>query len=191
MTKEFDLLVYIGRFQPLHNSHVKTIETALEMSEKVLVAVGSVNQPRSLRNPWTWEERATMIFRVFVDEYPNVLLYPVHDILEDNESWARQIKQEVFLQGDKKVGLIGHHKDDSTFYLDLFPEWGQVEMENIDGLNATDIRGEYFGLSKIGKEISSILHPEVYNYLMEFEKTKEFEKLWEEIYNDKPNSKYG
>jgi len=192
MTKKFDLLVYIGRFQPPHKAHVQTIERALELSEKVVVVLGSDNQPRSLKNPWLWYERAKML-KLAMSSPDSIHISHIPDTPSNNQTWANDTRHAVSIHHNQRsnVGIIGHKKDESSFYLDLFPEWELVEMPNIDGLNASDIREEYFGLSKTGKEISSILHPEVYNYLMKFRDTKEFEKLWEEIYNDKPNSKYG
>jgi bifunctional NMN adenylyltransferase/nudix hydrolase len=39
------------------------------------------------------------------------------------------------------VGLIGHSKDSTSYYLNIFPRWkNHVEVPNIDGINATDIR---------------------------------------------------
>jgi bifunctional NMN adenylyltransferase/nudix hydrolase len=37
MEKEFDLLVFIGRFQPFHVEHKRIIDTALQKSRYVLV----------------------------------------------------------------------------------------------------------------------------------------------------------
>ena len=55
--KKYDYLVFIGRFQPFHNGHKRVIDHALELSKKVIVLVGSVDQPRCTRNPFTFQER--------------------------------------------------------------------------------------------------------------------------------------
>ena len=47
-------------------------------------------------------------------------------------------------KGAYTIGLIGHEKDDSSYYLNLFPMWDRVEIENTSGINATDIRKEFF-----------------------------------------------
>jgi bifunctional NMN adenylyltransferase/nudix hydrolase len=45
-----------------------------------------------------------------------------------------------------RVGLIGHEKDGSSYYLKIFKPlgWGNVSVNNVDGVNATDIRNMLF-----------------------------------------------
>ena len=57
----FDYLVFIGRFQPLHRGHLSILSRALEESHNVIVLIGSANQPRNVRNPWTAAERTVML----------------------------------------------------------------------------------------------------------------------------------
>ena len=40
MSKEFELAVVIGRFQPLHSGHQALIQEALESAPRVLVVLG-------------------------------------------------------------------------------------------------------------------------------------------------------
>ena len=54
MTKTYDAIVFIGRFQPLHNAHVEIIRKASELADKVIVVVGSANQPRTFKNPFSY-----------------------------------------------------------------------------------------------------------------------------------------
>lgn len=61
MTKQETLGVYIGRFSPFHNGHAEVIRQALEKFDRVLILVGSVNKPRTVKDPWTFDERAFMI----------------------------------------------------------------------------------------------------------------------------------
>ena len=51
MSYKYDLAVFIGRFQPFHNGHMKVVETALQQSAQVLILTGSSYQPRTPRNP--------------------------------------------------------------------------------------------------------------------------------------------
>ena len=59
--KKYNLAVYIGRFQPYHNGHVKVIEDGLKIADRVLVLVGSSNSPRTEKNPFTFEERKEIL----------------------------------------------------------------------------------------------------------------------------------
>ncbi len=65
MNKEFDLLIFIGRFQPFHNEHKRIIDIALQKSKNVLVLIGSAGKARTVRNPFTFEERRDMIHDTF------------------------------------------------------------------------------------------------------------------------------
>ena len=57
----YKYLVFIGRFQPFHMGHKAVVDEALKRAENVIMLIGSANMPRSLRNPFTVEERAQMI----------------------------------------------------------------------------------------------------------------------------------
>ena len=56
-----DYLIYIGRFQPLHQGHLRTIGQALELAAKLIIIVGSARQSRSYENPWSFAEREQLI----------------------------------------------------------------------------------------------------------------------------------
>ena len=64
----YDYLAFIGRFQPFHLGHRHVIQTALGKARHVIVLVGSPNVARSVKNPFTYEERADMIRTVFPEE---------------------------------------------------------------------------------------------------------------------------
>ena len=72
LDKKFDLLVFIGRFQPFHNGHNKVIEQALRDAKHVLVLIGSANIPRNIRNPFTFQERKETV-ELRVDRFAPVL----------------------------------------------------------------------------------------------------------------------
>ena len=164
MTKKFDTLVFIGRMQPFHNGHKAVIDKALETAHEVVVVLGSCFQPRSTKNPFTFEERKAMIDAVYGDQFnytgsqgriktPRVKVVPMMDYPYDDNAWVSAVQNVVngaitssgWADYPKKVGLIGHAKDSSSYYLKIFPQWrNHVEVENIDDINATDIRNALF-----------------------------------------------
>jgi bifunctional NMN adenylyltransferase/nudix hydrolase len=154
MSKSFDFLVFIGRFQPFHQGHLSVVQQGLRQAERVIVLIGSSHRPRNIRDPWTYEERAEMV-RAAVDETDTdrVITAPLMDVIYNDEIWVRNVQATV--QGlvtahhaarhrEPTIGLIGHSKDHSSFYLKLFPRWGSVEAESVEGLNATQIREALF-----------------------------------------------
>jgi bifunctional NMN adenylyltransferase/nudix hydrolase len=156
-----DALVFIGRFQPFHNGHKAVIEAALEQAKEVVVVVGSSFAARNLRNPFTFEERKAMIEACFTEpkyfnyygaqgrvKLPRVRVVPVSDFPYDDNKWVNAIQKIVdeTIPDAKDVGLIGHSKDSTSYYLNIFPRWkNHVEVEDVSGINATDIRNSIFG----------------------------------------------
>lgn len=119
---------------------------------------------RTLKNVFTADERETMIRAAFMPEQQSQLHFAgLIDIFNDVK-WTAMVKhavqnivgQDIFQQGSfqqamplefsqppVKIGLIGHFKDQSSYYLSLFPEWPLVELDNYFQLSATPIRQQY------------------------------------------------
>jgi bifunctional NMN adenylyltransferase/nudix hydrolase len=141
-----DALVFIGRFSPFHNGHKAVIEAALEQAKEVVVVVGSSFAARNIRNPFTFEERKAMIKAVFPSDQVKVV--PVSDYPYDDNKWVNAVQKVVVetIPHAKDVGLIGHSKDGTSYYLNIFPRWkNHVEVPNINGISATDIRKALLG----------------------------------------------
>lgn len=156
----YDALVFIGRFQPFHNGHKAVIDAALKQAKEVVVVVGSSFSARNIRNPFTFQERKAMIEACYLGEFnysgaqgsiktPRVKVVPVSDYPYDDNKWIAAIQNVVhgaisWSADPVKIGLIGHSKDSTSYYLNIFPTWGNVEVANVDGINATDIRKVFF-----------------------------------------------
>ena len=60
-------VVVLGRFQPLHKGHANMIiaaeswRSSNSKDQPLIIAIGSSNQPQSIRNPWTYQERILML----------------------------------------------------------------------------------------------------------------------------------
>ncbi|WKD50190.1 bifunctional nicotinamide-nucleotide adenylyltransferase/Nudix hydroxylase [Microbulbifer spongiae] len=187
--KPFDFLVFIGRFQPFHLGHLAVIEAGLVQAEQIIILCGSAHQPRSVRNPWTIAEREAMI-RGAVQDLDNARIHiaPLMDIIYNEESWVRNV--QVTINGmvtahhgvphrQPKLGLIGHSKDQSSYYLNLFPQWGAVEVENFKGLSATPIREAIFaeGNKYVLGEAEGVLPANVQRELLAFCETGAFAEV--------------
>lgn len=168
MKKQFDTLVFIGRFQPFHNGHKAVIDKALQHAEQVVVVVGSSFAARSTKNPFTFEERHAMIKAVFPQDA--VKTVPVNDYPYDDNAWVSAVQSAVdTVKIGLKIGLIGHSKDHSSYYLKIFPQWrNHVEVENVDGINATYIRHMLFSTDGTPTDIMSAMPIETYNWMAKF-----------------------
>lgn len=145
----YDFAVYIGRFQPFHNGHLKVIREGLAQAKRVIILIGSANVARSYRNPFTWAERAAMIHGVLGPD-PRIHCTPLPDA-HDDPLWVSEVRQAVhgiiwqYHSGaPPRIGLIGHAKDHTSYYLDLFPGWSSIAVSSHFGLSSTQLRARYF-----------------------------------------------
>jgi bifunctional NMN adenylyltransferase/nudix hydrolase len=144
----FDYLVFIGRFQPFHLGHLAVIQSALSQSKQVILLIGSAEQPRSTRNVFSFNERTQMILSAF-NEVDSVRIHcaPLIDILYDDSRWVQSVEQAVTsITGENsssRIGLIGHYKDKTSYYLTLFSNWTPVAVESYYNISATPIRDSY------------------------------------------------
>ena len=147
------LIVYIGRFQPFHNGHLRTLEQAFSLGERVLVLVGSANASRSLKNPFSFEERKEMILGALNNsEQSKVSVKPLDDFLYDDAAWFEKVyelaHEEVSNISDEDISIIGLEKDTTSYYLREFPSWKFISAQDVSSIHATDIRNLLFQSDK-------------------------------------------
>ncbi|TJZ73480.1 NUDIX domain-containing protein [Chitiniphilus eburneus] len=144
-SQAFDTLVFIGRFQPFHDSHLRMVLAALAQARQLVLVIGSSPAHRSVRNPFTGEERRAMIEAAVAAVAPervrDLRFVPVRDYY-DGARWAAAVRRAVagVVEPGARVGLFGHLKDDTTGYLSDFPDWPLVHQANFNGLSATPLR---------------------------------------------------
>lgn len=157
--KPFDLAVYIGRFQPFHRGHRRVVERAAELSDRVLILVGSAFKARSWKDPWTYLERQEFIFDGCSGLEAEIQTLPLVDTLYSDSLWATNVRTAVRMHlrklgvapTDARITLVGCEKDATSAYVRWFPE---LELEQVAPvtagerpLNATDLRKALFDAS--------------------------------------------
>jgi bifunctional NMN adenylyltransferase/nudix hydrolase len=167
--KEYQVAVFIGRFQPFHNEHYAVLKKALEIADKVLIIVGSYRVAPNIQNPLTYEERVEMISSllsdktVFKSEYGDqaettvergdihrVEFIPVRDHYYNDNLWVSEVQQKTaqYINPGDSVAIVGAYKDSSSYYLNLFPQWDFVTVKQERFLNSTDIRNAMYKRTK-------------------------------------------
>ena len=58
---KFEYSIFIGRFQPFHLAHSELLAKALSEADNVIVVLGSYKKASNIKNPWTADERETMM----------------------------------------------------------------------------------------------------------------------------------
>ena len=187
MTQQFDYLVFIGRFQPFHLAHMQTIEIALQHSKQVVLALGSAQAERNTKNPFTASEREQMILSNYRPEQQQRIKFAhIIDVYND-EKWVKLVKSQVQAQVEDsaKVGLIGHFKDDSSYYLALFPEWEMLELESLRGsISATPLREAYYR----GEIIEPAFPLGTIAFLTAFQQTAVYRQLQDKYRHSDPSN---
>jgi len=159
MSSKPKLGVFIGRFAPYHLGHEFIVNLMREECDAQLIIVGSKDQARNLRTPFTVAERTLMLPTdvevATVRDYP----YPFK-----NPKWIAAIKTIVanaakqFKNVDTEVVIYGAEKDRLTSaYLHFFPEWTLRTIKDTDGLpqlSGTIIREIMFGSTYMGTNLT-------------------------------------
>jgi bifunctional NMN adenylyltransferase/nudix hydrolase len=181
MSKKYNTLVLIGRFQPFHTAHLLLASRATALADKLIFICGSANQPRTYKNPFTFDERSRMI-RYATGGFTGTLsvnVEPNPDTIYNDQAWAVRVQALVAKHtnpGDR-IGIIGHKKDPSSFYLDMFPQWGFEEVPLLEPLDATDIRELYFKRDVNMKFIQGVVPPTTFEFLELFKDSAEYEQI--------------
>ena len=85
--------LYIGRFQPFHRGHLSVVRNALEKCDRLVIAIGSAQESRTKRNPFSFEERRHFIWRSLWGLNERVVFVRVDDREEynDDASWGQYV----------------------------------------------------------------------------------------------------
>lgn len=199
MSKE-KVYVYIGRFQMAHKGHEATIKHALENADRLVILVGSSELARDSKNPFTFNERRqvldAMSSRLAQDEWAKgrqvkVDILPIHDYVYNNSKWLMEVHEQVkSVTSSDNIFITGCKKeaDESTFYLNFFPQWQQDFIQEVKKsqagippeyrerdaevnpitLNSTEVRNQFFST----KQIPESLPEETKEFLGKFIQTK-------------------
>ncbi len=179
MSKPYGTIMLIGRFQPLHNAHLEIIKRCTALTDQLVIIAGSANQPRTYKNPFTFEERKRMILAATAGLNMRVYVEPNIDTIYNDQAWAVRVQgiySKYRILGTKDA-VIGHKKDDSSFYLDMFPQWEYINVEQIEPLSAVDIRDLYFKESVNYKFIQGVIPETTYDFLLDFAHTEEYRQI--------------
>lgn len=192
------LAVFMGRFSPCHDGHLHVIKEACKSCDQLLILVGSSGEARDMRNPWTYGERVAMLKLAVSDadlSDKTIHYRPIYDHLYQDNLWKQQVQSTVrdLCDDPKNVKLFGYSKDESTWYLKEFPQWGKpVEVEQYQLLNATSFRDsifdetiDVFSLDGLSKRVQMYLHgfklSDEYQYIVkEYAFQKSHDDMWSE-----------
>jgi bifunctional NMN adenylyltransferase/nudix hydrolase len=156
LMKKYHTAVVIGRFQIVHHGHEKLMEKAASIADNIVVLVGSVGQPKTPKNPFSFVEREKMLEAIMPSSISHKIL-PVRDQRYNNNNWVADVVNKVnstlptgWSDYPPKIVLVGHKKDTTSSYLNMFPQWQFEEVYNHASLDATILRNSLFKYPSTG-----------------------------------------
>ncbi|MPW73214.1 bifunctional nicotinamide-nucleotide adenylyltransferase/Nudix hydroxylase [Moraxella catarrhalis] len=185
-SQQFDYLIFIGRFEPFHQGHHYVITQALAHARQVIVLMGSANSPRTIKNPFRPDERQAMILNSFGKKNrERIHCLGINDATYNDNKWLIEVQNAIVSitanTPNERIGIIGHDKDESSYYLALFPQYKTFMVKNFEYISATPIREAYFGDDSAKKQASfSQLTKACVEFLTAFEHTKAYHRLKQE-----------
>jgi len=102
MTKQGDIALFIGRFQPFHHGHVYVINNIFKEFKKIKIAIGSSQLSNTCINPFTSTERRKFLVAALKSrKYPakNYEIFEIPDIF-NAEKWVNHV---ISIVGDFDV----------------------------------------------------------------------------------------
>lgn len=196
MMKKYKVAIVIGRFQPTHHAHMKLFEKGLEIAEKLVIVLGSTRSPRTIKNPWTYDERKTMIEYSFPEHVRHrVSFLGAQDYMYSDAEWLTEVTKSIREEaervtgdGEPTIALVAHNKDESSYYINYFKFLDIVYLETISSgdlsspaLSSTKIRELYFeGYLSF---IDHVCPAGVLRFLKDFQNSEHFQNLKQE-YDD-------
>jgi bifunctional NMN adenylyltransferase/nudix hydrolase len=179
MSKKYHTLVLIGRFQPFHNAHLEIVKRATALCEQLIIITGSAKQPRTYKNPFTSAERRGMIKAATAGLSIQIHVEENIDTIYNDQAWAIRVQGIVskYRALGGKIGVIGHKKDDSSFYLDMFPQWEYENVDEIEPLSAVNIRDLYFKENVNYNFLKGVIPQTTYDFLLDFAHTEEYRQI--------------
>ncbi len=161
----------VMRAQPPHLTHGWLIREALKAADEVLICIGSAQQARTPRNPFTADERIEMIELMLTPEERSKITFGSIPDFHDNDRWVKAVRdltEKPYLPMGAGIAIVGHYKDTTSEYLDLFPGWTSINVERATPFDSTTIRKAiYTGTDRqiALRAVRSMMDPKVFEYV--------------------------
>lgn len=192
---DYDFVVFNGRFRPYHTGHDFVVKEALKRGRYVIINNGSIDVFPDERDPMTFADVREMILSSLTpEEADRVLVIGTHD-QTTNVKWVTEVQTKVRgvidalrasgaefnNSANPSIALIGHKKDNSSYYLKLFPMWDSIAVPLHSVINATDIREALFDSDPIAwlqaNRDTGILPMGTQAFLREWVKGSEYSRI--------------
>lgn len=118
--KVFKTGIIVGRFQHIHTGHEKIITIGQNLCDKLLVFIGSYGADISKRNPFSYEYRKELIYKIYKKEVDegSIIIRPLKDLEDPSELspvWGNYVIDSATKVLGEKPECIIYGKDKDIF----------------------------------------------------------------------------
>ena len=156
--------LFIGRFQPFHNGHLKVLQQIHKEFDEIIIGIGSSQYSHIKDNPFTYEERHTMITQALHEAHiTKFSIIPIPDI-HDPPNWVAHVTK------------LTPHFDiviaNNTFTRHLFEQKG-YKTQTTPEFNRNQLSGKQIRkLLSQNNQWKNLVPPAVKNYLTSINATQ-------------------
>jgi nicotinamide-nucleotide adenylyltransferase len=121
----------VMRAQPFHKGHKSLIDKMLRECKNITIIIGSTQEERTQKNPFTFDERLQMLKNVYKDngKFHKAIIFGLDDIPDDNKWYdyvIKHLKEKCSDFGVAKAYYCGDD-DDGHWFND-----GEISIEKIE-----------------------------------------------------------
>ena len=97
MERSTVIALVVGRYQPFHYGHLKMMVEALDKVDQIMIGIGSAQYSGTPDNPFSYEERRSMIKGSMEMEDIGASKYSIHPIddIHNYPKWVAHVKECV------------------------------------------------------------------------------------------------
>lgn len=120
MAMLYDLGLVCGRMQHIHIGHQHIIDMGLMTCDRVLIMLGSAQESRTQRNPFTYDERKQLLEMIYAKECKNgrIIIKPLCDMSKDPETsispaWGKYVLSHITTAVEKTPDVMLYGNDEA------------------------------------------------------------------------------
>ena len=157
--KEHSVLIYTGRFQPVHIGHLKMVFEALLRADRLIIVFGPCNSTNRLKNPYSPDDCEKM-FQTSLGKLKERVIFVRINEHPTDDAWmdefvmkSQQALQSMVISDSARIGIIGNPRDAGTAEYMNFMEhylrkrgsgWSICRVASHEPVSATKIRESLF-----------------------------------------------
>ncbi len=189
--KFYNLGVVCGRFGHEHLGHMILFDSSMALCKKTLILVGSAQESKTLRNPFTIDTRILVIKNTYPDEFGKSLsVKGIDDLTNEYDitsKWGSYVKKHIEQYENRFADLMVYGNDEERNRWfdpnDLINTAELIVPRKVNPISATNLRGYLTINDKDNwKKVTSSKIHDMYDYLRdELLSCDIYKKIYDEL----------